>query len=92
MPSRKKRQQRVKATPHAAERWPQRTGRKAKNLDGMLTAALKEQLRVGLKVKNGQAQLDLTADRLGIPVDLVAPLEMPDEYGVWAARTVKPKW
>ncbi|MHB8122618.1 MAG: hypothetical protein ACYDG4_10735 [Desulfuromonadaceae bacterium] len=59
-----------------------------------MTAALREQLRVGIPVKDGRPMLNMDGSRLGLDMDLVAPLDMPDMYGVWEAITVftvKPK-
>jgi hypothetical protein len=56
-----------------------------------MSAALNDQLGAGLPVVNGQPIIKLSAERLGLPEDLVVPLEMPEIGGIWKAITVKPK-
>lgn len=90
MPRKKRRNDRVRASDHAAKRCPERAMRDAKEMEVIMTAALREQLRVGIPVKGGCPMLSLDGERLGLDNDLVAPLELPDD-GVWKAITVKPK-
>ena len=90
MPPRKRNKIRVRATLHAAERWEERADRSKKKLDNLMTAALHDQLGAGVPVVNGQPVLRLSAERLGLEEDLLAPLELPGLDGVWYARTVKP--
>lgn len=91
MPRKKRCRNTVRASDHAAIRGTQRAGRDAKQMEAIMTAALREQLRVGIPVKDGHPMLNLDGERLGLENDLVAPLDMPNEYGIWEAITVKPK-
>lgn len=90
MPRKKRKNDRVRASEHAVLRGTQRAGKDAAQMEAIMTAALREQLRVGIPVKGGCPMLSLDGNRLGLENDLVAPLEMPDD-GVWKAITVKPK-
>lgn len=79
---------RVIATEHAEMRWEERARKSKKKLNRLMTSVFNEQLRVGVRVLNGQLLLNLSAERLHLAKDLVVPLAMADN-GVWHALTVK---
>jgi hypothetical protein len=93
VPRKKRKSDRVRTSDHAAMRCPERAGKNARKMEVIMTAALREQLRVGIPVKGGCPMLNLDGERLGLDNDLVAPLELPESDGVWKAITIRPnRW
>lgn len=84
-------QLRVIGTNHFEDRWMEYINRPAKRLNRMLTSVLREQIGQGLRTNTaGQALLELNADALNLPMDMIVPLE-PGMNGVWKALTIRPK-
>lgn len=80
----------VRLGEHAEDRWIKRAGRHPGRLTELIAMLLHERLGTGLDVHHGRAMLQLGAEQLGLPQDLVACIDLPDYRGVWRIVTFKP--
>jgi hypothetical protein len=87
MPRKIRRKIQVIISEHAKARWTERVGHPSGRLHRLLKAKLLEQSRTGLTVSHGRVLVQLGAEDLGIPQDLVACIELPNWKGVWRVVT-----
>ena len=80
----------VRLGEHAEARWIKRARRRPGELANLIAMLLIDRLGAGLTVHHGRAMLPLSAQVLNLPEDLVACIELPDNFGVWRVVTFKP--